>query len=275
MESSGGTTIGNAIARRIELSANHIAQPNSPGSNPANGRPKARTKDIVFVCLAVGPVAILFFWRFPPFWIRDIVILSPLLAVLLLIVQAKTGGWLGRAAYQPVYLVMFCGPLLVAKGLFDLHVLDGLTGLAVAAMATVIVCWLFRRRIKNLSERQGKTFTSSQWVGIFITIYIYVTPYIYGVFTLIDEQFDTRSAQIFKTQVTAKRITYVGKQAEYLVTVQSWGPVSNQSEYAVPYRSFGSIETGKSACISLHGGFLAARWFDIGPCTGTGAPSSS
>jgi hypothetical protein len=52
----------------------------------------------------------------------------------------------------------------------------------------------------------------------------------------------------------------------YYLVLEPWGPMPVRSEVSVPVETYRALKARSTACVTLHPGALAIRWFSAAPC---------
>jgi hypothetical protein len=131
--------------------------------------------------------------------------------------------------------------------------------LALAVMAALIASFVLTRWILRLSL--GRKHPR----GLYAISVVLMTGYFYGVVVLVNQQFDAQPSHPFVATVLDK-LHDGGRYPSWRVRVSPWGPQMTSAIYHVAPSTYRTLQLGQRACINLHRGALALRWFEVGAC---------
>jgi hypothetical protein len=86
-----------------------------------------------------------------------------------------------------------------------------------------------------------------------------------GAGLLLNASFDWAPVEIYRTRVLAKSIE--GRKIKsYSLRVAPWGPIREDNMVPVSDELFDDAPVGETACVGLHRGLFAVRWYAIAEC---------
>lgn len=89
--------------------------------------------------------------------------------------------------------------------------------------------------------------------------------YGWGLLALIDKDFDSSPAAVYRTEVLDKQVSH-GRSTTHRLSLSPWGPQTKAGAVDVDRGFYDQVEKGQTICVALHPGFLRARWFALSNC---------
>jgi hypothetical protein len=232
---------------------------------------------VPFIC-AVAISFIYGRWNFPPWWFQELVVFSTLF---FLVIIYHCRSWIYRFQVgTPLLALSFGGVLLfpadVCIHIWEYNVSDNGVGMGMMLVAwglsTYCLWRLFQPGRNTFWNKILEPFQSDSRRWLILLAYPLIwAGYGFGVFELVDTQFDLSKGRVFQIPVLKKtehlsvrsgRQFYVGlsrRPWEYNHLPRDEGP-------QVPEAVFNRLAEGEFACVTLHPGLLGAPWYWLDTC---------
>jgi hypothetical protein len=217
-------------------------------------------------------------WDFPPAWFREILVFSTLF---FLVIIYHCRSWIYRfQAGAPLLGLSFGGALLfpidVCIHIKEYNIIDNEVGMGMMVTAwglsTYCLWRLFQPGRDTFWNRILEPYQKDprRWVIILIYPLIWA-GYGFGVFELVDTQFDLSRGRVLQIPVFKKtehlRLRS-GPQFYVRLSPRPWEYNHSPRDEGppVPQAVFNRLAEGKLACVTIHPGLLGAPWYWVDAC---------
>ena len=150
---------------------------------------------------------------------------------------------------------------LALRAFLDIHILDWLTLVEVAAVIGICFAW----PLTPHQEGAGRTLITV------LAIALLPAAYVYGAAAQLNRMLDPSPAAVFQLVVRDHHVSS-GRSTTYDITVDAWGD-QPAGTLSIPGDLYREAPVGSTVCVYRHTGWLKLRWFYVDHCEGWTPPA--